>query len=59
MSKKRKHKKQCKGCEYCANLIPIGEGDHICTEFELPKMVLCEYAPTDDYLACGGRFYEE
>ena len=56
---KRRKKKQCKGCEYCSNLVPIGEGDHICLECGEPKMVISEYTPTDEYLACGGKKFEE
>lgn len=60
MKKRNKQKKkQCKGCEYCQNLIAIGEGDHICLECGMPKMVICEYTPTDEYMSCGGRYYEE
>lgn len=57
MSKK---KNQCKGCESCSNLIPIGEGDHICTEFgDTPAMVISDYVPADEYMKCGGKHYEE
>ena len=40
-------------CENCGNLIPIGEGDHIC-DAEIGRMPLSDYIPTDDYLWCGG-----
>lgn len=54
-------KKKCKpanSCEACMNLIPIGEGDHLCGE-DYTKMVLEEYAPTDDYYWCCGKLWEE
>ena len=41
-----------RSCDNCANLCPIGEGDHICEE--KPVLVLEEYLPTDDYLWCNG-----
>ena len=57
---KRKNKKEIKGCEYCDSLIPIGEGDHICTDCGgEPKIVICDYNPTDEYMACGGRHFVE
>lgn len=58
MAKRKKNKKGFKGCEYCMNCIPIGEGDHICNECKEPKMVISDYVPTDEYMACGGRFFE-
>jgi len=46
-------------CETCGNLIPIGEGDHICYECKgEPVMVISEYTPTEEYLACKGKRYE-
>lgn len=54
-----KRKKQNKCCECCSNLIPIGEGDHICTEGKEPKMTLCEYEPTNEYMWCDGKYYAE
>lgn len=43
----------------CSNCIPIGEGDHICHECgPLPAMVISDYAPTEEYMACEGRCYE-
>lgn len=57
---KKKNKKQNKMCEYCSNIVPIGEGDHICYECgDEPKMVICEYCPTDEYMACGGKCFVE
>lgn len=55
---KRKRKK-IKGCEYCENCIPIGEGDHMCFECDVPKMVISDYLPTEEYMACNGRMYME
>ena len=46
------------GCINCENCIPIGEGDHICTELDEPILVIEEYEPTDDYFACGGSCYD-
>ncbi len=49
-----------KNCLNCSNMIPIGEGDHICTEAEKTLiMVLCEYEPTEDYYKCNGSSWEE
>lgn len=50
-----------KGCKYCGNVVAIGEGDHLCYECgtEKPLMVISDYIPTDDYLACDGKKFEE
>lgn len=58
MSKK---KKKYAGCESCENCIPIGEGDHICYECdgdEPALLVLEDYTPTKNYLACNGKRFE-
>ena len=52
-------KKRYKCCETCINLTPIGEGDHVCTEGKKPKMPLCEYEPTNEYMWCRGKKYME
>lgn len=60
----RKHKRKSKiphsevCCLNCSNCIPIGEGDHICNECGEPVIVLRDYAPTEDYLKCGGEYFE-
>lgn len=51
-------------CENCGNLIAIGEGGHICYEVKSDDgtpavMPISDYTPTDDYLKCGGRKWEE
>lgn len=51
-------KNKCKSCDMCVNCLPIGEGDHICEE-EIGKFVLEDYAPTDDYFWCGGKYFVE
>lgn len=56
---KRNNKKQNIGCEFCSNCIPIGEGDHICDGYDVPKMVISDYMPTDEYLVCRGAYYQE
>ena len=49
-----------KTCAMCSNLIPIGEGDHICLECgPEPILILDNYEPTDNYDKCGGDKYEE
>lgn len=53
-----KKKKREKNCENCFNLLPIGEGDHVCNA-DASKMVLDGYTPTDEYFWCGGRCWEE
>lgn len=56
--KKRKNKNAA--CETCGNCLPIGEGDHICSEYGdgTPKLVIEGYCPGPDYLGCGGKCYE-
>lgn len=56
MSKKNK---KIATCETCDNCVPIGEGDHICYECGEPKMVISDYSPTNEYLSCGGKRYDE
>ncbi|MDO4307231.1 MAG: hypothetical protein Q4C77_10370 [Eubacteriales bacterium] len=53
---KKKSKKAC--CEYCSNCIPIEEGDHVCYEGDMPKVVLSDYAPAEDYLHCNGHKFK-
>lgn len=48
-----------KCCETCANMQPIGEGDHICDaccshEGSPTALVLESYIPADDYFICEG-----
>lgn len=45
-------------CEYCENLIAIGEGDHICCECDEPVIVISDYVSTKDYLKCNGRKFK-
>ena len=45
-------------CLTCSNCIPIGEGDHICNECSEPVIVISNYAPTEEYLKCGGICFE-
>lgn len=52
----RKKKNVC--CEYCGNCIPIGEGDHVCNECGEPVIVISDYEPAEDYLKCGGKYFE-
>ena len=50
--------KVCTTCETCENLIACGEGDHICYDNGEPKLVISDYAPSDDYMWCGGKKYK-
>ena len=52
-------KKKQPNCEYCANLIVVGEGSYICYECGIPIMPISNYVPTEEYLKCGGCKYEE
>lgn len=45
-------------CLTCTNCIPIGEGDHVCNECGEPAIVINDYAPAEDYLKCGGKYFE-
>lgn len=50
--------KKC--CTYCANCLPIGEGDHVCMEFEGEAILVMEnYQRTDNFNKCNGTMYEE
>lgn len=52
---KNKRNMACFNCEHC---ILIGEGDHICDE-RIGTVVLEEYGPTDEYMWCDGKLFEE
>jgi len=51
-------KKRMAICEFCRNLIAVGEGDFICCECEEPVVVISSYSSTKDYLKCSGRKFE-
>lgn len=63
MKKKRpqpQQDKHYKCCETCANMQPIGEGDHICDaccshDGSPVALILESYIPADDYFICAGR----
>lgn len=55
---KRKKKKNCM-CENCENAVYLGEGGFVCYENDLPIVVIEDFAPTEDYLACGGKHFED
>ena len=62
MGRKTKQRKSepFKCCETCANMLPIGEGDHICDNYlnhdgSPAALILENYIPTDAYFICGGR----
>ena len=46
-------------CEFCKNLIEVGDGDFICCECEEPVVVISNYKSTNDYLKCGSRKYRK
>lgn len=50
-----------KDCWGCMNMIPIGEGDHICWECKEGEctFILEDYTPTEDYFCCKGKKWEE
>ena len=52
-----KKKKTEMTCESCINCVPIGEGDHLCTEKN--EIVIEDYAPSDLYMICKGKNFEE
>lgn len=54
-----KKKKRNGTCETCCHCIPIGEGDHICDETDIPELVIEDYTPGEKYLWCGGKKYCE
>jgi len=45
-------------CLTCENLLPIGEGDHLCDAADAPTLVLADYEPTEDFFWCGSSEYE-
>ncbi len=52
--------KKCKDCLNCANCCPVGGGDHVCSEAnEEDAFIIEEYVPTDSYMWCNGKHFEE
>ena len=45
-------------CEYCKNLVAIGEGDYICCECDEPEVVISNYVSTKEYLKCKGNKFQ-
>ena len=45
-------------CEFCKNLIEVGDGDFICCECEEPVVVISKFVSTNDYLKCGSRKFK-
>lgn len=45
-------------CETCGNLIPLGEGDHMC-DVDPSQLVLEDYEQTEDYFWCHGKYWKE
>ena len=56
LEREKKSIKEHGTCFDCENCIPIGEGDHLCDC--MMALVLEDYSPTDDFLGCGGSYYE-
>lgn len=52
----RKKDRTCETCDHC---VPVGEGDHICLAESEPTLVLENYTPTDEYIACKGKSWEK
>ena len=50
-------------CFNCDNVVPIGEGDHICYDYAdgdpHAVIVIREYVPTSDFIKCGGKRWKE
>ena len=49
--------KKTKTCETCDNKITVAEGGIVCDLNA--ELVVDNYAPTDKYLCCNGRKFEE
>ena len=56
---KRKNCDPERCCETCGNLIPVGEGDCVCHEFNRPIFPIKEYMQTEDYYRCSGEAWVE
>ena len=55
----REYNEHIKSCLSCEELVPIGEGDHICLCREEPALVLENYEPTENFFFCNGEDYIE
>ena len=48
----------CSLCYDCVHCIYIGEGDSICDAGDVPRLVLEDWTPADDFLWCASSEFE-
>ena len=51
--------KIAKTCENCTHCMYLEHGDMYCEEHDDFTFVYDEFCPTDDYMWCGGKKFEE
>jgi len=56
MNKKKRKNITCEQCEHC---MYIEHGDMYCEEHENFELVYDEFCPTEHYMWCGGKEFED
>lgn len=59
MQRKSYKQKTVRTCENCINCMYLEHGDMFCDEHEDFALVYDEFCPTDNYMWCGGKIFEE
>lgn len=59
VQRKRYKKSTVKTCENCINCMYQEAGDMYCDEHEDFALVYDEFCPTEDYMWCKGKKFEE
>lgn len=57
---RNRNKNKCNiTCDTCINCMYLEAGDMFCDEHEDFALVYDEFCPTEDYMWCNGKKYEE
>lgn len=54
-----KCKKKDISCFDCVHSVYVGEGGFVCTECGEPKIVIEDFSPSEDFVACEGKKFIE
>lgn len=59
MQRNRYKSKTVKTCENCINCMYLESGDMFCDEHDNFALVYDEFCPTENYMWCKGKKFEE
>lgn len=59
IQRKRHKNKRNITCEQCINCMYVEHGDMYCDEHDEFEYVYEDFCPTENYMWCGGRKFEE